>query len=143
MCVCVCVFADAVHLVQSVANNGQYGNARVQPIMIKKLAGEWYGLSLSLSLLQVHVSLSPFLFTELTDLAYDQKPQLVCRHVLPVMWHLLSARVPATGEAKGAAMALCGALWQCMGQSFLDSASHLSPEHKKSLKDMVDRLNIT
>ena len=31
--------ADPVYLVQSVASNGQYGNARVQPIMIRKLAG--------------------------------------------------------------------------------------------------------
>jgi len=30
---------DPTHLVQSVATNGQYGNARVQPIMIRKLAG--------------------------------------------------------------------------------------------------------
>ena len=31
--------ADAHHLLQPVATNGQYSNARVQPIMIKKLAG--------------------------------------------------------------------------------------------------------
>ena len=77
--------------------------------------------------------------TELTTLAYDQKPQLVYRQVLPVMWHLLTSRVPATGETKVAAVALCGALWQCMGQALLDSASHLSPEQKKSLRDMIDK----
>ena len=30
---------DPVYLIQPVANNGQFGNARVQPIMIMKLAG--------------------------------------------------------------------------------------------------------
>ena len=47
----IVLIVDAVHLIQSVANNGQYGNARVQPIMIKKLAGmSVVILSLSLSL---------------------------------------------------------------------------------------------
>lgn len=77
--------------------------------------------------------------TELTTLAYGQKPQLVCRQVLPVMWYLLTSRVPATGETKLAAVALCGALWQCMGQALLDNASHLSAEQKKGLKDMIDK----
>ena len=71
-------------------------------------------------------------------MAYDQKPQLVCRQVLPVMWHLLTSRVPVTGETKVAAMVLCGALWQCMGEAFLESASHLSPEQKSRLKGMID-----
>ena len=37
---CCLVVSDPIYLVQPVANNGQYGNARVQPIMIRKLAGE-------------------------------------------------------------------------------------------------------
>ena len=73
-------------------------------------------------------------------MAYDQKPQLVCRQVLPVMWHLLKSKVSAAGETKAAAMDLCGALWQCMGQAFLDSASHLNPDQKRTLTDMIAKI---
>jgi len=78
---------------------------------------------------------------ELTSWVYDQKPQLVSRQILPVMWHLLAAKTPATGEAKAAILALCEALYKCMGHSLLDSASSLSPEHQKRLNELVDSLD--
>ena len=74
---------------------------------------------------------------ELTVLVYDQKPQLISRQVLPVLWHLLSSKTPATGEAKTAILALAGALYQCMGQGLLDSAGSLAPVQQRKLQDLL------
>ena len=79
--------------------------------------------------------------TELTTLAFDQKPQLVKRQVLPVMWHLLTAKTSASAEGKTAMLALCAALYDLMGQTFLDSAGNLSPEHQTQLEQLVHSLN--
>ena len=82
-----------------------------------------------------------FLHSELTRHVYSQKPQLVSRQVLPVLWHLITSKVPVTGDSKTATLTLCEALWQSMGQSFLDSASaHLSPEHRKKFDEMISSL---
>ena len=83
----------------------------------------------------------PLSSSELTGWVYDQKPQLVSRQILPVMWHLLTAKTPATGEAKAAMLALCKSLYNCMGHTLLDSASNLAPEHQKKLGDLVNFLN--
>ena len=74
----------------------------------------------------------------LTRLAYRQKPQLVSRHVLPVVWHHVSAKTPIKGEARLALQELCAVLQDCMQQGFLDSAAHLSVEDSKKLKELLD-----
>lgn len=79
--------------------------------------------------------------SELTSWVYDQKPQLVSRQILPVMWHLLTAKTPATGEARAAMLALCESLYKCMGHTLLDSASNLAPEQQKKLSDLVNSLD--
>ncbi len=57
---------------------------------------------------------------------------MVNRLVLPVVWHHVSSKIPVTGEAKVTLLQLCQSLLDCMGQGFIDSASHLSVgDHKK------------
>ena len=70
-----------------------------------------------------------------------QKPQLVSRCVLPVVWHHVSNRTPVTGEAKTALQDLCRALLDCMGQGFIDSAAHLSMENRKKFDDLLEHLS--
>ena len=73
---------------------------------------------------------------------FEQKPQLISRQVLPVLWHLLSAKAPLTGDSRIAACTLCEALISTMGlQSLEDSAAHLSPEAHKKLDDLISSLN--
>jgi len=74
----------------------------------------------------------------LTKLAYRQKPQLVCRYVLPVVWHHVCAKTPIKGEARLALQELCGVLQECMQQAFLDNAAHLSIEDNMKLKELLD-----
>ena len=57
------------------------------------------------------------------------------------MWHLLTAKTSASAEAKSATLVLCAALYDLMGQSFLDGAGHLSPEHQRQLEELVLSLN--
>lgn len=73
---------------------------------------------------------------DLTPSAHAQKPQLVSRLVLPVIWHHI--KTPVTGEAKIALQDLCRVLLDCMGQGFIDSATHLSMEDRKKLDDLLE-----
>lgn len=75
---------------------------------------------------------------DLTMYIRDQKPQLVMRQVLPVLWHLLSAKAPLTGDTRVAAIALCEALSSALGlHTLTDNASQLTPEAHKKLDDLI------
>lgn len=80
-----------------------------------------------------------FDFTGLTGSAYAQKPQLVNRHVLPVIWHHVTSKTPATGETKATLLELCRVMSGCMGAGFLESAAHLSLEERKKLEDLLEQ----
>lgn len=75
--------------------------------------------------------------TDLAGSAYEKKPQLVNRLVLPVIWHHVTSKTPVTGEAKSTLQKLCKVLLDCMGQGFLDSAAHLSVEDRKRLDALL------
>ncbi|XP_070578570.1 TOG array regulator of axonemal microtubules protein 1-like [Ptychodera flava] len=107
-------------LLQPFANLAQFGNARVKPEMIEKLA-------------------------YLSSRVYPRKQQTVTRYVLPVMWHLLSnttgsGAVPGgTGNIRTATSSLANSLFALMGQSLLDQAqSNLSQRNLKTLQDMLE-----
>ncbi|XP_006824155.2 TOG array regulator of axonemal microtubules protein 1-like [Saccoglossus kowalevskii] len=107
-------------LLQPFANVAQYGNARIKPCMIDKLA---------------------YLSTKV----YPRKQQTVVRQVLPVLWHLLSntsgsGAVPGgTGNIRTATTNLANTLFALMGQSLLDQAqSVLTPRNYKTLQDMLE-----
>lgn len=78
------------------------------------------------------------MFTDLTASAYAQKPQMVQRLVLPVVWHHVSGKMPLTGEAKATLQGLCKVLLDCMGQGFIDSASHLSVEDQRKFESLLE-----
>ena len=76
--------------------------------------------------------------TVITTSAYAQKPQMVNRLVLPVVWHHVSSKMPVTGEAKATLQNLCKVLLECMGQGFVDSASHLSVEDHRKFEALLE-----
>ncbi|XP_077995867.1 TOG array regulator of axonemal microtubules protein 1-like [Glandiceps talaboti] len=107
-------------LLQPFANLAQFGNARVKPDMIEKLA-------------------------YLSSKVYSRKQQSVTRYVLPVLWHLLSnttgsGAVPGgTGNLRTATANLANSLYAIMGQSMIDVAqSNLTPRNLKTLQDMLE-----
>lgn len=73
---------------------------------------------------------------------YDQKPGLVQRIGLPVLWKVLSSRSPATGEAKQAILRLTEVLHLCLGSSLQESASQLSPTQQQKLQELVQTLHL-
>ncbi len=76
--------------------------------------------------------------SDLTLYISDQKPQLVVRQVLPVLWYLVSAKAPLTGDTRSAAVTLCEALSSALGMdTLIESASQLSPEAYKKLDDLI------
>ena len=72
---------------------------------------------------------------------YDQKPALLQRVGLPVLWKMLSARSPATGEAKMAILRLCESLYLCLGPNLQASAAQLSPAQEQRLMDLLRTLS--
>ena len=81
------------------------------------------------------------LHVELTAAVYVQKPQLVNRLVLPVVWHHVTSRTPVTGDSKATVQELCRVLLDCMGGGFLESAAHLSVEDHKKLEQLLEHCN--
>ncbi|XP_019850510.1 PREDICTED: crescerin-1-like [Amphimedon queenslandica] len=108
---------DCTLLFPPLASAAQNGNARVQPIMLKKLS-------------------------DLIPYVYGQKPGLVQRIGLPVLWKVLSSRSPATGEAKQAILRLTEVLQLCLGPSLQESASQLSPTQQQKLQELVQTLHL-
>lgn len=123
----VLFFLDSTLLFPPFALAAQNGNARVQPIMLKKIAG---------SIIIVNNE-SFYLSLDLIPQIYDQKPSLVQRVGLPVLWKILSSRSPATGEAKMAVLKLTEALHICLGPNLIASAAQLSPSQQHKLHDLL------
>ena len=90
-----------------------------------------------LAVVQLESHASPF--PDLIPSAYAQKPQLVHRQVLPVIWHHVSSRSSVTGETKVTLQELCAVLQGCMGSSFLESAGHLSVEEHRKLEALLEQ----
>ncbi|XP_071787660.1 TOG array regulator of axonemal microtubules protein 1-like isoform X2 [Asterias amurensis] len=109
---------DKIVLVQPFSSATQYGNARVKPKMVEKLA---------------------FLSTKV----YQRKQQTVVRNVLPVLWHLLgsltgSGAVPGgTLNLRGAVNTLATELHGLMGDALLQHASSLPPRQHNTLMEMI------
>ena len=135
--------SDPACLIQPIATHSQHGNARIQPIMINKLAGMLNALNhLHHDLMCVHCNTR--LFTaELAEVIYSYNPRLVVRQILPVVWHFLAGKPPGSNEVKEAIVALCQSLYSLMEQSFLDSASSLPPQSQQRLNRILHSSNFS
>ncbi|XP_022090984.1 TOG array regulator of axonemal microtubules protein 1-like isoform X2 [Acanthaster planci] len=109
---------DKIVLIQPFSSATQYGNARVKPKMVEKLA---------------------YLSTQV----YPRKQQTVVRNVLPVLWHLLgsltgSGAVPGgTGNLRGAVNKLAKELHSVMGEALVQHASSLPPRQRNTLMEIL------
>ena len=74
------------------------------------------------------------LFTELTGLINAKQ---VTRQVVPVMWHLLGGKPPGSNDTKEAIVYLCEALFNYMGQSFVDSVANQQPQCHRRLNKIL------
>ena len=75
---------------------------------------------------------------DLTTKVYEQKPQVVNRLVLPVIWHHITSKAPITGELKVTLQNLCMVLLKCIGPGFVQNATHLSEEDHKKLEKLTE-----
>lgn len=103
---------DPASLVQLIASNAQLGNARVQPIMVAKLA-------------------------ELVPVLHQQHPLVVSKHILPALSNLISSKVFASEEGRIAVTTLCEKLYECMGQEAIESSSHLTSQQLEKLRELI------
>lgn len=106
-------------LVQPFSSVVQFGNAKAKPIMTEKLA-------------------------TLVDTVYSHHRKLVARHVLPVIWHLVSSAqggktlTAMNGESRLAACKLVHIVFDHMGQTLLEQARHLPPRQQGTLQSLLD-----
>ena len=110
---------DNAALVQPFSSVVQFGNVKSKPIMTKKLAA-------------------------IVGNVYSHHRKLVARHVLPVIWHLLSSThggkmvIAMTGESRVAACKLIRVVFDHMGQTLLDQARHLPTREQETLRNLLD-----
>ncbi|XP_075252876.1 TOG array regulator of axonemal microtubules protein 1-like isoform X2 [Convolutriloba macropyga] len=112
---------DQTSLLQPLSTLARYGNNRVRPDIILKLA------------------------TLVTHM-YPRKPQMVIRHVLPVLWQLVgnlsgSGAVPGSStNLRQAAQRLATNLYSFMGQNLIDMAENefTTPRNLLTLKQLVE-----
>ena len=96
---------------------------------------------LSTSSIKLHFSIITCL--DILPGVYHQKPPLVQRVGLPVLWKVLSSRSPATGEARAALHLLCKSLYMCLGPEKLESSMlQQSPDLQQKLRDMLRNLQL-
>ena len=106
-------------LVQPFSSVIQFGSVKAKPFMTDKLA-------------------------TLVDTVYTRHRKLVARHVLPVIWHLISStqggKSPSlmTNESRLAASKLIHIVFHHMGQILLDQARHLPPRDQATLESLMD-----
>ncbi|XP_038076737.1 TOG array regulator of axonemal microtubules protein 1-like isoform X2 [Patiria miniata] len=109
---------DKIVLIQPFSSATQYGNARVKPKMVEKLA---------------------YLSTQV----YPRKQQTVVRNVLPVLWHLLgsltgSGKVPSgTGNLRASVVKLAKELHSVMGEALVQHAGSLPPRQRNTLMEIL------
>ena len=119
-------------LAQPIANAAQYGNSRTQPIMLERLA-----CMLTQNTLVLYLHNHSFA-TDLVPFIQNQRPQTVIRHMLPVLFHFVAAKMPPTGQTRLSLLMLCAALDSCLGPELFEHAHHLSPEQLSKLKELMN-----
>lgn len=117
-------------LSQPIANAAQYGNSRIQPIMLERLA------CMLIQIFQCCVNWS--FATDLVPFIQNQRPQTVIRHMLPVLFHFVAAKMPPTGQTRLSLLLLCAALDSCLGSELFEHAHHLPPEQLSKLKELMN-----
>ena len=117
-------------LAQPIANAAQYGNSRIQPIMLERLACTYVNT--------VYSSVVFLLATDLVPFIQTQRPQTVIRHMLPVLFHFVAAKMPPTGQTRVSLLMLCAALDSCLGAELFEHAHHLPPEQLSKLKELMN-----
>ncbi len=81
------------------------------------------------------------IITDMLPGVYQQKPTLVHRVGMSVLFKILSSRSPATGEAKSALQSLCLSLVTCLGSDKLESSmSQQPPDQQQRLRDVLRSL---
>ena len=76
--------------------------------------------------------------TDLVPFIQTQRPQTVIRHMLPVLFHFVAAKMPPTGQTRLSLLMLCAALDSCLGPELFEHAHHLSPEQLSKLKELMN-----
>ena len=127
---CIVFTIAPAPLAQPIANAAQYGNSRIQPIMLERLACMVIQYTSLLHLSVFAVDLVPFI--------QNQRPQTVIRHMLPVLFHFVAAKMPPTGQTRLSLLMLCAALDSCLGAELFEHAHHLPPEQLSKLKELVN-----
>ena len=137
-------------LLPPLSSAAQNGNARVQPFMLRKLSGNNCSIMTILKHLCLHyLCAKPFITLyiygpysiDIIPDVYQQKPALVQRAALPVLWKVLSLRSPATGEAKSALQTLCRSLYLCMGSGLESLMTQQPPDQQQRLRDILHNLS--
>ena len=75
---------------------------------------------------------------DLVPFIQNQRPQTVIRHMLPVLFHFVAAKMPPTGQTRLSLLMLCAALDSCLGAELFEHAHHLPPEQMTKLKELVN-----
>lgn len=104
-------------LVQPFCTTAQYGGSRVKPIMVEKLA-------------------------DMVPAVYNRKPQSVSRHVLPLLWNLLSSLSNGSAAANNSFIRtsvskLTTTLHSSMGRSLIEQASSQSPTVQEKMHEII------
>jgi len=101
--------------------------------MLERLACKWCSI-----LLVCDSYLSLLYYTDLVPFIQNQRPQTVIRHMLPVLFHYVAAKMPPTGQTRLSLLMLCAALDSCLGAELFEHAHHLPPEQMTKLKELVN-----
>jgi hypothetical protein len=112
---------DQTSLLQPLSTLAKFGNNRVRPEIVLKLA-------------------------TLCTMLYPRKPQMVIRHVLPVLWQLVTnlsgsgATPGSSANLRQSAQRLATNLYSLMGQALFDMAESemTTPRNKLTLKQLVE-----
>ncbi|KAL9952340.1 hypothetical protein ACROYT_G039583 [Oculina patagonica] len=109
-------YIDNTFLVQPFCTTAQYGSSRVKPIMVDKLA-------------------------DIVPTVHARKPQIISRHVLPLLWSLLNASNGSAGAGNSALKTstsrLTTTLYSCMGRSLTEQASSQVPRIQEKIHQII------
>lgn len=108
---------DKTLLVQPFCSTAQFGSSRVKPIMVDKLA-------------------------DIVSTVHTRKPQVVSRHILPLLWSLLNTASNSSAGAGNSALKtstsrLTSTLYSCMGRSLTEQASNQVPRIQEKLHEII------
>lgn len=108
---------DKTLLVQPFCSTAQFGSSRVKPIMVDKLA-------------------------DIVPTVHTRKPQVVSRHVLPLLWNLLNTASNSSAGAGNSALKpstcrLTNTLYSCMGRTLTEQVSNQAPRIQEKLHEII------